>query len=119
MNILIVYASKEGQTASIAEFIAKEIRRHGYQATVYSGAILPKEFSTTNYDAAIIGGSIHMNKYPRYLYTFIETHKDWFNQVPSALFTVCMAIHSKNEKEREIASAFGANLAAKNTGNPV
>lgn len=118
MNILIVYASKEGQTASIAEFIAEVIRRHGHQATVHSGATLPADYSTADFDAAIIGGSIHMNTYPRYLYTFIETHKDWLNQVPSAFFTVCMAIHSKHDNEREAARAFGAKLAAKTHWQP-
>lgn len=118
MNVLIVYASKEGQTASIAEFIAEVICRHGHQAFVHSAAKLPADFSTAGFDAAIIGGSIHVNAYPRYLHTFIHAHKDWLNQVPSALFTVCMAVHSKNEEERETARRFGTTLAEKTHWQP-
>mgnify|MGYP001812139899 CR=1 FL=1 len=118
MNILIVYASKEGQTAAIAQFIADAVRRHGHQATVLSGNHLPKDFSTADFDAAIIGGSIYMSAFPRYLQTFITTHRDWLNQVPSALFTVCMAIHSKNDKEQETARSFGPGLAGKTHWQP-
>ena len=111
MNILIVYASKEGQTAAIAQFIADAIRRHGHQATVLSGNHLPEDFSTAAFDAA-------MGVFPGYLQTFITTHRDWLNQVPSALFTVCMAIHSKNDKEQETARAFGPGLAGKTHWQP-
>lgn len=118
MNILIVYASQEGQTATIAQFIADAIRRHGHQATVLSGDHLPKDFSTADFDAAIIGGSIHMSAFPGYLETFITTHRDWLNQVPSAMFTVCMAIHSKNAKEQATARSFGPELADKTRWQP-
>ena len=118
MNILIIYASKEGQTAAIAQFIADVIRRHDHQVTVLAGDQLPENFATADYDAAIIGGSIHINAYPRYLQTFISKHRDWLNQVPSALFTVCMAIHSKNDQEQKAARAFGPELAEKTHWQP-
>ena len=118
MKIIIIYASKEGQTASIASFIANVIRQHDHEVTALAGNHLPDNFSTDDYDAAVIGGPIHMNKYPRYLQEFISTHKDWLNRVPSALFTVCMAIHSKNEQEQVAARAFGVELAEKTQWQP-
>jgi menaquinone-dependent protoporphyrinogen oxidase len=75
------------------------------------GKQIPKDFSTDPFDAVILGGSIHMGNYPRYLKNFVIAYKDWLNQVPSAFFTVCMAIHSKNEAEQNAARTFGSKFS--------
>ena len=118
MNILILFASKEGQTEKIADFIAEVIRHHGHQATIQLGEHLPKDFCTDPFDAAIIGGSIHIGKYPAYLKRFVIEHRDWLNQVPSAFFTVCMAIHSVNESEQAEARTLGQNFAKQTNWQP-
>ena len=112
MNILVLYGSLEGQTEKIAEHIAEVIRNRGYQATTLSGENLPADFSTADYRAAIIGGSIHMNKYPKCVKTFVNSHRDWLNKVPSAFFTVCMAIHSQEEKSKTQAAEYGEHFLA-------
>jgi menaquinone-dependent protoporphyrinogen oxidase len=106
MHILIVFGTKEGQTAKIAERMAQLIRNQGHQVTTYLGKAIPPGFATDGFDAAIVGGSIHMNSYPAYLRAFVTRHRDWLNTVPSAFFTVCMAIHSQNAAEREEANGF-------------
>ena len=107
MHVLIVYGSKEGQTAKIAEYIAQIIRSQGLQASAYSGKEIRADFSTDAFDAAIVGGSIHMENYPGYLREFVKNHRDWLNKVPSAFFTVCMAIQSQNANEREEGRYYG------------
>jgi menaquinone-dependent protoporphyrinogen oxidase len=107
MHVLIVYGSKEGQTAKIAERMAQIIRNRGLEASTYSSKEIPAGFATDGFDAAIVGGSIHIGKYPAYLREFVTQHRDWLNKVPSALFTVCMAIQSQNAAEREEAERFG------------
>ena len=118
MNILILFASKEGQTEKIAHFIAAVIRHHGHQATTQLGEHLPKDFNTEQFDAAIIGGSIHMGKYPAYLHKFVTAHREWLSQVPSAFFTVCMAIHSIHEKEQVAARSLGQDFVEKTAWQP-
>ena len=110
MHVLIVYGSKEGQTAKIAERMAQIIRNRDLQASIYSGKEIPADFATDGFDAAIVGGSIHIAKYPAYLREFVTKHRDWLNKVPSAFFTVCMAIQSHNAAEREEAENFGKNF---------
>ena len=112
MKILILYGSLEGQTKKISERLADIIRNKGYQATTQSGEQLPTDFSVDNFDAAIIGGSIHMGKYPAYINNFVVTHSDWLNNVPSAFFTVCMAVNSVNVKSREEAKHYGDKFIA-------
>ena len=106
MHVLIVYGSKEGQTAKIAERIAQIIRNRGLQASTHSGKEIQAGFATDAFDAAIIGGSIHVDNYPAYLRKFVTKHRDWLNKVPSAFFTVCMAIQSQNADEREEAKNY-------------
>jgi len=118
MHVLIVYGSKEGQTAKIAERIAQIIRNRGLQATTYSGKEIQAGFSVDVFDAAIVGGSIHMENYPAYLRKFVTSHRDWLNKVPSAFFTVCMAIQSQNADEREAAKNYGERFTKTTRWHP-
>lgn len=118
MNMLILYGSMEGQTKKIAERLADIFRNKGYQATTQSGEQLPDNFSVDNFDAAIIGGSIHIGKYPAYLNDFVVTYSDWLNKVPSAFFTVCMAVNSVNASSREEAKHYGDKFIAQTGWTP-
>lgn len=110
MNILILYGTLEGQTAKISERIAEVIRNKGYQVTAQLGEKLPGNFKVDKFDAVIIGGSIHMGRYPGYLKKFVSSHSDWLNNVPSAFFTVCMAVNSQQEKSREEGNHYGEDF---------
>lgn len=118
MNILIAYASKEGQTEKIADFIAEVLRHHGHQATTLLCKHVPKGFNTDPFDAAIIGGSIHVGGFPGYLKKFVTNHLDWLSQVPSAFFTVCLAIHSKAEKAVTEARSYGTGFSKETHWQP-
>lgn len=112
MNILILYGSLEGQTEKIAEFMADSIRDRGHRADIQSGGNLPGHFSVDNYEAIIIGGSIHMGKYPAYVKKFIVANHLWLRSIPSAFFTVCMAVNSQDEKSRETAMHYSDDFLA-------
>ena len=118
MRILILYGSLEGQTKKISERMAEIIRNKGYEVTAQSGENLPTDYLLDSFDAAIIGGSIHMSKHPKFIKQFIITHSDWLNNVPSAFFTVCMGVNSVNVKSREEALRFGDELIAQTGWQP-
>jgi menaquinone-dependent protoporphyrinogen oxidase len=118
MNILILYGTTEGQTAKIAERMAEILRQKEHNVTAWSGKNIATSFSTDSYDAAIIGGSIHMGRYPAYLNTFVSKHRDWLNTVPSAFFTVCMGIRSKRSESREEAAAYSENFIKETNWHP-
>ena len=110
MHILVLYGSLEGQTEKISQRIAEIIRDRGQQATALSAKDLPADFSLDNYNAIIIGGSIHMNKYPGFVKTFVNNHRDRLNELASAFFTVCMAINSQQEKSRQQAKQYAEHF---------
>jgi menaquinone-dependent protoporphyrinogen oxidase len=112
VNVLIIYGSSEGQTKKISGIIADIISNKGHQVDMQSGDQLPESFSTDTYDAVIIGGSIHMGNYPSYIKEFVMTHRDWLNSIPTAFFTVCMAIHSQHAKSRNEAIRYHEGFLA-------
>jgi menaquinone-dependent protoporphyrinogen oxidase len=64
-RIYIPYATSEGQTAKIAEYLADVVRAHGHEADAVdmkeSGDALPP-----GYDGVIVGASIHMGQHDKH-----------------------------------------------------
>jgi len=118
MNILLLYASLEGQTAKIAGRIAEQLRNEGHQVTTETCDQLAADFTINAYGAAIIGGPIHMSHYPKPLKKFVEQHHDWLNKHTSAFFTVCMAINSQRPESRQEAESFGKNFTQETQWHP-
>ena len=101
-RILIVYASSEGQTAKIAEHIARRLREKQHRVEIVDGARLPGTFSMDGYDAAIVGAPMRMARHPAPIIEFVKTNRAFLERVPSAFFSVCMAAASpRPEKQRQ------------------
>ena len=118
MNILILYTTLEGQTAKIAGQIANNLRQKHHHVVTQAGDHLPGDFEPETYDAAIIGGPIHMGRYPRAMKKFVMQHNDWLNKNPSALFTVCMAINSQSPESRQQAINYAEKFITETQWNP-
>ena len=118
MDILILYATLEGQTAKVAERIATELRAKGQQVDSQAAGHLRADFSLDSYDAVIIGGSIHMGHFPKPLRHFVEQYHDWLNNHPSAFFTVCMAINSQRPDSRQQATIYAEKFMTETQWQP-
>jgi menaquinone-dependent protoporphyrinogen oxidase len=118
MQILIVYGSLEGQTKKIAERIATILEDKGHEVTTLPGGQAPADLALERFDAAIVGGPIHMGKFPKPVKQFVATHRDWLNTVPGALFTVCMAINSEKPGSREQAIRYGEDFLRQSGWRP-
>ena len=118
MNILVLYGSIEGQTQKIAERISDIIHSKGYQVTIKSSEQLTSDISVEDFDAAIIGGSIHIGQYPTSIKKFVTVHCDWLNTIPTAFFTVCMGIHSQHVKSQEEAKRYSTKFLAQTGWQP-
>lgn len=109
MNILIFYATVEGQTRKIAKTIAAAIEAAGHMVFL-ADAAQPGLTDPAEYDAAILCAPIHIGKYPAPFMHFIQQWKGSLSSVPTALVTVSLAIASRNEKERKEAANFPREL---------
>jgi menaquinone-dependent protoporphyrinogen oxidase len=97
-RILILYASTHGHTAKIAARIAATLGDDGATVDVHrldaSGAqpVLP------DYDAVIVGASIHGGHHQRALVKWAERHHTALGLTPSAFFSVCLTAADDTEE---------------------
>src|SRR5689334_13903279 len=99
MKILIVYGTTEGQTRKISDFMEVILKNGGHEVIVANASETPP--SPSSYDAVIIGASIHIHKYQSSVLHYINRHVDSLNKIPSAFFSVCLAIASDHEEEHQ------------------
>jgi len=104
-KILIAYGTTEGHTARIAECVADVIRGQGHEAdaldlTQSGNAVM------NPYDAAIVGGSIHMGKHDEHVRDFVRRNRAALERRPSAFFSVSLAAHGDMENARAYVEKF-------------
>ena len=89
--ILVAYATTEGQTRKIAEFIAERLRIRGHRVDLIDTASTAAEAANPAYQAAFIGGSVHYDKHQGALVHFVKSNLEWLNAMPTAFFSVSLA----------------------------
>lgn len=105
VKILIAYDTTEGQTRKVAQHVADAIARSGREVELIDIRRPPTGFTVDEYDAIVIGASIHLGKHSRQLAQFVGRHIARLNAVPSGFFSVSLSA-AGSEKERADASRF-------------
>src|ERR1043165_6849164 len=92
MKVLIIYGTTEGQTRKIARFMEDVLQDMGHKVAIADATDEPPDPS--HYDAVMIGSSIHLHKYNPAVTHYVTQHARMLNQMPSAFFSVCLAVAS-------------------------
>jgi menaquinone-dependent protoporphyrinogen oxidase len=99
-DVLIIFASNHGHTGKIALRLTDVIEREG--ATVHlRSADAAHELYPSDYDAVVVGASIHAGRYQRKIVDWARTHARWLNEMPAAFFSVCLAAAEDTDQSRE------------------
>lgn len=101
-KIAIVYGTAEGQTEKITAHIADIALQHGHLIEVHNAKHLPGDFVLDQFDAVLVGASIHSRQYPISIQGFVKSHRDYLMRTPSALFTVCLTASQATPEARAI-----------------
>ena len=99
-NILIVYASRTGQTEKIARHIGAVIELEGHVARLVNAEREPIPADLARFRAIVVGGPVLMGGYPRAVQRFARDHRELLEKVPSAFFSVGLAIASRTSDGR-------------------
>lgn len=91
LRTLILYATIEGQTARIAECIARELRNSGHAVEVQPATAVAAGFDPAAYDGVILGASVHYGRHPGYLRRLMRAHGAALAGRPSAFFSVSLS----------------------------
>jgi menaquinone-dependent protoporphyrinogen oxidase len=99
-RVLIAYGTNEGQTAKIAEYLADILRGNGCVADPVDLKRSPAPH-LENYDAVIVGASIHMGKHQRAVRDFVKQNRPALEPLPTAFFSVSLSAHDQKEAARK------------------
>lgn len=100
MRTAIIYASKHGTTAKVAQKIQNHL---GEEKAQLFNLRKDKNFDVSQFDRIIVGGSIHAGQIQKKVKQFLEIHTQNLLQRRLGLFLCCM---HENEAENQFNTAF-------------
>jgi menaquinone-dependent protoporphyrinogen oxidase len=99
-RILLLYASTHGHTAKIAARIAATLEDDDTSVDVHQFDPTQAQPAPPDYDAVILGASIHAGHHQRALVKWAEQHHTVLGLMPSAFFSVCLTAADDTEESR-------------------
>ena len=87
-SVLVAYATREGQTRRIAEYVAVTLRARGAHADVVDVSKLPEGLEVRRHSAAILAASVHAGKHEREMIDFVRAHRDALVRMPTAFLSI-------------------------------
>lgn len=87
-RILIVHATKYGQTQKIAERIAAVCERHEFETTLVRAEEAELSQDLARYAGVILGAPVFLGSHPRPLRRYVERHRFALDHMPSAFYSV-------------------------------
>ena len=91
MNVLIVYATTEGQTRKIAEWAAGHVRERGHEAELRDSVAVDSGLGLERFDAFIIAASVHHEYHQATVRDFVMAHRQALAAKPSAFISVSLS----------------------------
>lgn len=117
-RILIVYGTSYGQTAKIADRVRSRLHERGLDARVVRGDSREVPGDIHGFDAVLVGASLIIGGYQRYIRRFVKDHRDALNGVPSAFFAVCGSEGGDDERARADARRIQREFLDRNGWKP-
>ena len=113
----IIYTTREGQTAKVAERIAERLRvADSNLVQVFTLAEAPR--SIAGFDAIAIGGSVHFGRYEKDLVAFVKQHGNELAARPSAFFSVSGSAGSDIEPYASESAGYASEFVDATGWNP-
>ena len=103
--ILVTYASKHGHTRKVAARIAATAQAAGASVDVLDVAAAA-HVDPVDYDAVVVGDSIHAGKHQREIVDWATAHHTALNARPSAFFTVCLTAAEDTAESRAATATY-------------
>ena len=103
-SILVCYGTGEGQTEKVADRIVAVLNERGYDATAANAKALPADLAVEDFDAVLVGSSIHRGEHQPAVREFVRANRDALASKPTAFFQVSLS--SADERGAEEAAGY-------------
>ena len=100
-QVLILYATREGQTEKVALTLAQHLADLGAHATTHNLKNNTKTFDLHKADLLLFGGSMHAGGLEDELVKFINHHESIITQQPHVFFLVLLSAATADKALRE------------------
>lgn len=102
-RILVLYATREGQTGKVAGRIADHLTRAGAEVTLLDAAdtLTAGALDLERYDRLVFGASMHAGGLEKELVGFVNDHAEDIRGRPHSLFVVLLSAAAQDPALRE------------------
>ena len=90
MNVLIFFATVEGQTGKIARFAEREARRAGHDAVLADAADTATSAPFEGVDKVILAAPVHERRHPKAFEAFLASHRQELEKCATLLLSVSL-----------------------------
>lgn len=98
-TVLVVYGTKSGCTAGVAERIGAALAAYGVSVDVAPAEDRP---DPAGYDGVVVGSGVRVGQWHSAVKEWVTENADALKVRPTALYTVCLTIASEPEKVDEV-----------------
>ena len=117
-TILIAYATRQGQTAKVAEYLAAAMRRTGNEVQLLDTDRPSRTVDLARLDAVIVAAPIHSGGYPKSIVRFARAHAQELSRVPTAFCSIGLAVASRTTDGRAETLPLVENFVRKSGWRP-
>jgi menaquinone-dependent protoporphyrinogen oxidase len=118
-GILVLYGTSTGQSAKIADRLARRMRDKGNMVECLDVRHLPSGFSPEAYDGILIGAPIRMMRFPRPVIRFVKRWRQALDSRPSGFFAVCLAVADKRPEQQQLVDQWVRSFLKETGWQPV
>ncbi|HME08669.1 MAG TPA: flavodoxin domain-containing protein [Bryobacteraceae bacterium] len=108
--VLVLYATRQGHTRHVAEYVAKAVQARGVPADVVDSAHIPSGFALGAHSAAILVASVHLGRHEPEMTRFVKLHLAELESIPAAFLSVSLSeagaedVSAPSERREQAAS---------------
>jgi menaquinone-dependent protoporphyrinogen oxidase len=101
-NVLVIFATREGQTEKIARRMAGVLEAKGHRVDLRDADRSSRDLDLGRYQAIFVGSPVRVGSYLRSILRFVEAQREALDRVPSAFFSISLAVaHHDNGRPNQ------------------
>ena len=88
----ILYATREGQTKKIAQYVASTLSAAGFDSVdIRDAKDSGDDIYVGDYTAMVVAASVHLGEHEPEIIDFVKTHRYWLEKIPTAFISVSLS----------------------------